>query len=192
VTAVICPYVKPPEIRPIYLNQFKTIFMKSNSVFRITTVMLVFFFAQNSFAQIAKVDTLNEVVIRSTSLVDQVVTKAFTNDFKNAISPRWYKVDKNYLVKFITTDQKNHSLYNKKGVLIYHIGYLFDVVSLPNDIRAAVNIKYPDCKILTAIHVNQDERDIWMVNLKVGGELVLAQIEDEQVEEVQRIADISI
>jgi len=166
--------------------------MKSNSIFRITTVMLVFFFVQNSFAQINKVDTLNEVVIRSTSLVEKAVTKAFTIDFKNAVNPRWFKVDKNYLVKFISADQKNQALYKKDGLLIYHITYLLNTVSLPNDIRGMINTSYPDSKILTAIHVDQDSRSIWVVNLKVGGEFVLARVEDEQVEEVQRMADISI
>jgi hypothetical protein len=166
--------------------------MKNKSVFRITTIMLVFFFIQNSFAQVTKVDTLNEVIIRSSSPVNKVVAKAFTADFKNAISPRWYNIDQNYMVRFMTADQKNHALYNKKGSLIYHVGYLFNAVSLPKDIRGYLNEKYSEGKILTAIHVNQDSRSIWVVNLKVGGYLVLARVEEEQVEEIERVTDISI
>ncbi|BAU54839.1 hypothetical protein [Mucilaginibacter gotjawali] len=166
--------------------------MKSKIIFRATTAMLVFFFIQNSFGQVTKVDTLNEVVIRSNSLVNKAVAKAFTTDFKNALSPRWYKMDQNYVVKFMTVEQRNSALYNKKGNLIYHIGYLVNTVSMPNDIRGFVNEKYPDSKILTAIHVSQDARSIWIVNLKEGAHLVLARVEEEQVEEIQRITDISL
>jgi len=166
--------------------------MKNKSIFKITTFLLVFFFVQTSFAQITKIDTLNEVVIKSSSLVSAAVNKAFTRDFKNAVSPRWYQMDQNYLVKFIANEQKNHALYNKKGSLIYNIGYLTNTVGLPKDIRGYVDAKYPDGKVMTAIHVNQSGRDIWVLNLKVGGELVLARVEEEQVDEIQRVADISI
>jgi hypothetical protein len=165
--------------------------MKIKAVFKITTTIVVFLFVQNSFAQVTKVDTLNEVVIHSTSMVSKEVAKAFSKNFKNAVSPRWYKMDQNYLVKFITKDQKNHALYNKKGSLIYHISYLLGSFGLPKDVRGLINGKYPNCKVLTAIHIDQDNRSIWVVNLKAYDELVLARVEEEQVEEIERVKEIS-
>ena len=165
--------------------------MKAKSIFRMTATLLLFFSFQSSFAQIIKVDTLREIIIRSTSLVSPKLTSAFSKDFKDAIGQRWYKMDQNYLVKFLTKDQKNHALYNKKGNLIYHISYLFNSFGLPKNIRGLINGKYPNCKVLTAIHIDQDARSIWVVNLKADDELILARVEEEQVEEIERVSDIS-
>jgi hypothetical protein len=100
-------------------------------------------------------------------------------------------MDKNYLVKFITKDQKNRALYDKKGNLIYHISYLDDPEKLPKNIKYLVNKKFQEYKILTAIHVAQNSRSIWVVNLRDDKELVLARVEEEQVEEIERVADTS-
>lgn len=164
--------------------------MKSKSILKITTAVLVFFFVQNSFAQVARVDTLNEVVIKSTSMVNQAVNKAFKKDFKNPINPRWYKMDQNYLVMFFAKEQKNNVLYKKDGALVYHITYL-NGNGLPKDVESIVNSKYPDYSILTTFRIEQDARVIWVVNLKVANDFVLARVEDDQLEEVQRFADIS-
>ena len=166
--------------------------MKTHSFFRITAVLLVLLSARSSFAQeIIKTDTLGTVVIRSTSLVNKNVTMAFTRQFKDAVSPRWYTLDKNYLVKFIQKDQRNNALYNKKGYLVYHISYM-NGNSLPREIQAKINSQYADGIALTAIHVNEDARSIWIVNLKVGQYFVLARVEGEEVEEAERYTDTSI
>ena len=153
---------------------------------------MVLLSVRSSFArQLTKIDTLRAVVITSTSLVNKQVRHAFTTQFKDVLSPRWYSVDQNYLVKFISEDQKNHALYNKKGYLIYHIGYM-NGNNLPQDIMGQINSEYADVKVLTAIHVDQDARSIWMVNLKVGKYFVLARVEENQVEEVDRYTDTAI
>jgi len=164
--------------------------MKSKSIFKIAAAMLVFFFAQNSFAQVARVDTLNEVVIKSTSLVNKAVSNAFKKEFKNPINPRWYKMDQNYLVMFFAKEQKNNVLYKNNGALVYHITYM-NGNGLPKEVEGIVNSKYPDYSILTTFRIEQDARIIWVVNLKVANDFVLARVEDDQLEEIQRFADIS-
>jgi len=162
--------------------------MKSKSIFGIITSLVVFFSVQFAFAQSMRVDTLNEVVIRSNSVVSKTVANAFTKDFRDAVSPRWYALDKTYLVKFMSADQKNNALFDKKGSLVYHITYMRGH-DLPAEIKGLINSKYADETVLTAIHVDQDMRSVWVVNLKSGNEWVLARVEDEQVEEVQRLTD---
>lgn len=165
--------------------------MKTKSIFKITTILLVLFSFQNSFAQGINIDTLREVIIRSSTPVAPKVTDAFSRHFKDAVGSHWYIMDKNYLVKFITKDQKNRALYDKKGNLIYHISYLDDPEKLPKNIKYLVNKKFQEYKILTAIHVAQNSRSIWVVNLRDDKELVLARVEEEQVEEIERVADTS-
>lgn len=139
-----------------------------------------------SAQETGRMDTLPPVIIRSTSLVDQKVTDAFKKGFKEAVNPRWYKMNKLYLVKFMSAEQKNHNLYNDKGYLIYNISY-GDKEYLPSNVRYQVVTEYPTHKIVTAIHVNQAGRSIWVVNLEGGRDLVLARVEDGQLNEVERV-----
>ena len=62
-------------------------------------------------------DTLPTVVITRGSAVNQRVSKAFSNDFKDAINPRWFEINKRYLVKFISADQKKIQHYIIKEVI---------------------------------------------------------------------------
>jgi hypothetical protein len=166
--------------------------MKTKNFFRIIPVMFGLLFAGSSFAQvITKIDTLPTVYIFSYSLVNKKVHDAFKKDFKNAVKPRWFTMDQNYLVKFMSKDQKNHALYDSKGSIIYHISY-GNEQTMPKDIRAMVKSKYPACDIITAIYVNQDKRKIWVLNLKERDELILARVEEDQLEEVERFHDESM
>jgi hypothetical protein len=166
--------------------------MKTKFIFRIGTAMLMLLSVRSSFAQqVAKNDTLPTIYIYSTSIVNKTVHQAFKRDFYDATTPKWYAMDENYLVKFISKDQKNHALYNTKGYLIYHLTYV-NAVELPKNIQGDLNSQYADGIALTAIHVDQDTRSIWVVNLKVGEYFVVARVEDDQVEEIQRFTDASI
>jgi hypothetical protein len=166
--------------------------MKTKIFYRLTAVLLGLLFTGNSFAQVVtKIDTLPTVYIFSYSLVNKNVHDAFKKDFKNAVKPRWFTMDQNYLVKFISKDQKNHALYNSKGSIIYHISY-GNAQTMPKDIRAMVSSKYPSGDIVTAINVNQNQRKIWIVNVKERGDLVLVRFEDDQLEEVDRVHDSSM
>jgi len=161
--------------------------MKTSLFFRISIAFIVLLSARSSFAQeITRLDTLPVVVITAKSLIPQEVTNAFKTNFKNAVNPRWYKIDKNYLIKFMTKDQNNHVLLHKNGSLYYHIGYGREN-SLPEKLRDQLKREYPKGKITTAIHVNQDNRNIWLVNLEMGKLLILTREEDGDFREVERM-----
>jgi hypothetical protein len=161
--------------------------MKTPFFFRLGAAALVMLFARNSFAQeVTRIDTLPVLVITAKSLVPREVTTAFKKDFQDAVNPKWFKMEKNYLIKFITRDQNNHALYHKNGYLYYHIAYGKEN-SLPESTKAQIKKEYPNGEIISAIRVNQDRRSIWLVNLKVGKLLILTREEDGELREVQRL-----
>lgn len=164
--------------------------MKTPLIIRLAVALWILFTVPSVFAQeVTKRDTLPPVVITSTSLVAKAVTDAFKTRFKDAVGPKWYQMNKNYLVKFIQKDQKNNALYNKKGSLIYHISY-GDKNNVPDNIMNLVKLEYPTYDVKTAIHVNQSNRNVWVVNLE-GKDRVLARVEDGIVQEVERLKDAS-
>jgi len=123
------------------------------------------------------------VTITAKSNVNKEVAHAFETSFKNAVNQRWYRIDKNYMVKFILDDQKNTALFKKNGALIYHISYGFEK-DLPDDIRDMVKSSYALYTITRAVKVNQDARIIWVINLGKTDKLVLARVENGILEEV--------
>ncbi|CAN5354961.1 hypothetical protein BH09BAC6_BH09BAC6_30390 [soil metagenome] len=161
--------------------------MKSTSFFRIGAALLALLCARTSFAQeIARVDTLPVIVITAKSLVSKKVTEAFKSDFKDATNAKWFRINKNYLIKFLTKDQNNHALYHKNGSLYYHIAY-GNGSNLPDDVRNKIKKQYSNGKIITAIQVNQDNRHVWLINMEVGKLYILVREEDGELLEVERI-----
>jgi hypothetical protein len=57
---------------------------------------------------------------------------------------------------------------------------------MPKSALADIETKYPADSIVTAINVKQDQRDIWILNVKDRGDLVLVRYEDGQIDEVDR------
>ncbi|WP_426668941.1 hypothetical protein ACPPVU_22285 [Mucilaginibacter sp. McL0603] len=160
--------------------------MRAQIIFRIAAVLLITWSANNLFGQTMKTDTMPTLVISSKSAISPKVTEAFDAKFKNDVNTTWYNANKNYMVKFMTQDQKNAALYNKNGYLVYHIKY-GNASSLPNDLSNMIYKKYKDCKITTVIHIEQESRSIWAVDLEYGQYLILARIENDQVQEIQRL-----
>ncbi len=158
--------------------------MKIKILFR-TGAVTMLLCSGNAFAQTHKTDNLPPVTITHSSEVDPKVTEAFQSEI-NAMDPTWYKLDKNYMVKFMTQDQKNAALYDKNGYQIYHVTY-GGADNLPSDVIAMVYKKYKDCKINSAFHVNQEQRSIWIVNLEYDGNLILARVENDQLREVEKL-----
>jgi len=177
--------------------------MKTQLIFRASMVfigLLVSFgaFSQNGDTLLiadtlynGRLDTLPTVVITRGSTVNQKISKAFDKDFKGAVNARWFEINKRYLVKFISQDQRNTALYNKRGSLIYHIAYGTEK-NLPVNVRNQIKAQYPKASITNVIYVNQDNRRIWVVNLEEGRELVLTRFEDDQLDEVERIKSASV
>ncbi|RYG40085.1 MAG: hypothetical protein EOO01_28165, partial [Chitinophagaceae bacterium] len=69
--------------------------------------------------------------------------------FPEAENPRWYALNKDYLVKFMTYTQEHRAVLNKRGKVIYHISYGWED-SLPGDINQQVTTTYPGYDIYRA------------------------------------------
>ncbi|HTI61111.1 hypothetical protein [Mucilaginibacter sp.] len=138
-----------------------------------------------AFAQVTRTDTLPTVYITAKSVVAKKVSDAFKQQFKEAVGPRWFRINREYLVKFVSKDQKNHALYHNKGQLVYHISY-GDKTGLPKAISDKVTSSYSDGKITTAINVHQDDRNIWVINVETPKLLILIREEDGEITEMER------
>ncbi|MBN8852036.1 MAG: hypothetical protein BGO55_26390 [Sphingobacteriales bacterium 50-39] len=130
-----------------------------------------------------EIKMLPSVIVTTASNVNQSVLKSFQGEFKNAMDPVWYRLDKNYLVKFMTADQKNTALFRNNGRLVYHISYGTEK-NLPDEIRDKIMGSYQDYNITAAIHVNEANRSIWVVNLEGLKKLIVVRVEEGELEEV--------
>jgi len=142
-------------------------------------------------AQQTKEEMLPVVTITATGTsINDKVRKAFETTFKNVENMRWYEANQNYLVKFIQGDQEHNALYRRNGSLIYHVTFGFEI-NLPATVRDQVKAKYHDYKIARVFNVNQDERDIWIVNLENKDFMILTRIEDGAMNEVKKLKNLT-
>lgn len=151
---------------------------------RISSIILGALLTCTATAYSQEIQQLPPVTVTTTSNVTKRVAKSFESFFKNTSDERWYKADKNYLVKFIMNDQKNTALFKKSGSLIYHISYGHEQ-DLPADLRRTVKSQYVDMNIISAIKVAQDNRNIWVINLEDDKKFILIRFEDGELEEVE-------
>jgi len=157
--------------------------MKSLSILRLCGSLLVLLIAVSVQAQQNGIKTLPPVTVTSSANVSKKVSDAFQSNFKNAVNATWYRLDKDYLVKFITGDMNNQALYKRNGALVYQISYGHEN-NLPKEVRRLVKSNYIDFNIVQAINVQENNRNIWVVNLEDNNKLIVARIEDDGLEEV--------
>lgn len=158
--------------------------MKKGFLFRVMTSLLLAGFVHDGFAQNDSMKTLPPVVIYTRSNVNKAVTKSFDKNFKDAMDPRWFRMNKNFLVSFITGDMKNNALFKENGKLIYHIRFGTEN-NLPEEIKKQVQEVYSDYNITRAVNVKVNNRDIWVVNLEGLKKLLIVRIEDGELQEVE-------
>lgn len=142
-----------------------------------------------SAAQEGKFKELPAIAISSASsgtVVSAKINKAFSQFFKDASHLRWYELDKKFLVKFILNEQENRALFTKAGELVYHVSYGTEA-HLPDEVRKLIKSNYYDQKITRVLKVNQDQRTIWVVSMEDEKEHVMARVEDNEIEETQRM-----
>ena len=157
--------------------------MKHVSISRLCGGLLLLFIAGNLQAQQTGIKTLPNVTVTSTASVSKKVSDAFQTTFKNAVSPAWYRLDKDYMVKFITGDMNNTALFRRNGALVYQISYGHES-NMPKEVRRLVKSNYVDFNIVQAINVQEANRNIWVINLEDNSKLVMARVEDDALEEV--------
>ncbi|MGZ3838130.1 MAG: hypothetical protein ACXVMS_09270 [Flavisolibacter sp.] len=128
--------------------------------------------------------TLPPVVIYAKSNVDKAVRESFDKQFKDAMNQQWFRMNKDYLVTFITEDMKNNALFKKNGKLIYHIRFGQES-NLPPDIKKQVQEAYTDYNITRAVNVKYNNRDLWVVNLEGLKKYIIVRVEDGELQEVE-------
>jgi hypothetical protein len=126
--------------------------------------------------------TLPTVTVTSETLVNKEIDRAFKKAFPNAQLLDWYEVNKMYLVKFIEDDMKHHALFTKKGMLKYDISF-GDEKNLSKDLLGKLQNAYDEYNITAVSNVKEDGRNIWVINLENSKHLVLARIENDELEE---------
>lgn len=155
--------------------------MKKSLISGIVATVCALSVAGSSFAQDVKsLPPVTVTATTSTTAINSKLAQIFESDFKNAVSPTWYKVNKNYLVYFITEDVSNKALYRKNGHMIYHFAYGLEK-NLPEDVLKMVKEAYPQYDITSTINVREYDRNIWLVNLQDYDKLLIAQVENGQM-----------
>lgn len=155
--------------------------MKKQLLFSFVVFIALAIPVKNLFAQDIKV--LPEVRVTSSVKVPDKVSTAFSGDFKNAVGPKWYKLNRDFLVKFIQEDMKHNTLYKKNGFLKYDISYGKEK-NLPDEVLNSVKTDYKDYAITTAINVKEEGRNIWVINLDGNNKLLIVRWEEGELEEV--------
>jgi hypothetical protein len=157
--------------------------MTRQFVSKLTCSLLALSLVSSAFAQ--KIKTLPAVTVEASTAVAAVnakITKSFTADFKDAVGVKWYKLNKSYLATFISGDMNNSALYGKHGFLVYNIGYGVEQ-NLPKEVRAIIKPVYYDYKITSILKVNQDAREVWIVNMQDDKKLIIVRVEDGVMDE---------
>ena len=126
--------------------------------------------------------TLPTVTITSETIVNKEIDKAFKKAFPNAQLLDWYEVNKMYLVKFIEKEMKHHALFTQKGSMKYVISFGTEK-NLSSDLRSKIQKAYEEYDITAVSNVKEAGRNIWVINLENPKHLVLARIENDELEE---------
>ncbi|KAA9040623.1 hypothetical protein FW778_00850 [Ginsengibacter hankyongi] len=151
----------------------------------IAIMALLLFCGGRLFAQKDSVVTLPEITITGSAKISNELGKAFRKSFPGAQDLRWYKLDQDYLAKFIKEDMAHNALFKKNGFLKYDISYGHEN-NLPEQTHEMIQQAYKDYNITTAINVKSAGRDIWVVHLEGLKNLVTVRVEDQDLEEVER------
>ena len=132
---------------------------------------------------------LNEVTVSSAptkAVVSQKVSESFASLFKGAVAPKWFDVDKNYIVDFIMDNQRNKAAFTKKGRLVYHLVF-GNEQQMPADIRTIVKSKYFDFAINSTLKVNIDEKSAWIINIEDAEQFFVLRVVDGVMDVLDRV-----
>lgn len=130
--------------------------------------------------------TLPPVTVSSIYKVNEAVDKSFRKSFPKARNLSWYKLNKDYLAKFIKDDMLHQTLFKKNGYIKYDISYgmLHD---LPMSVYDQVDGAYKGYNITYVAKVERDRQSFWIINLEGIKDFVVVRAEDNDLEEVKRI-----
>ena len=166
--------------------------MKTKIISVISFALFSLMVVNSAFAQKPKSKVLPQVTITSNNAaVSQRVLNNFSKSFNTASNVRWMQFENKYLVKFDQNDMNHNALYRKRGYMLYHVGYGYEK-NLPSDVQKMVKSTYKGYHVKRAFLIEQDNRQIWIVNLLGSDNLVSARIESGVMEEISRDRDGSL
>lgn len=160
--------------------------MKLRLISLLSGSLFTLFIAGNLKAQQNDLKKLPDVTVTTTTNVSQKVADIFKTSFPDAENAKWSKLNKDYLVDFITADLNNRVLFHKNGAMVYHIRYGSEK-HLPTEVRRLVKSNYVDYNIVKTINVQEDRRNIWIVNMEDVKKFVIARVENGELEEVSSV-----
>lgn len=149
--------------------------------------ILAFISAATAMAQ-EKVDTalLPPVVITSVRSVDARVARSFRRAFPHARNLRWYRQNKDYLVKFIKEDMRHQALFRQNGYIRYDISY-----GMAHDLTAEIGERvmetYKGYTITHVAKVTRYDQMFWIINLEGMKDFVVVRIAGDDMDEIQHI-----
>lgn len=161
--------------------------MKKQIITTITAIAAFISIVNTLQAQQPNSKSLPDVKVTSTIIkMDERVWNSFQDEFKGATNITWYKVDKDYLIKFIMNDIAQKVLYNKKGQQIYHITYC-EETNMPAEVASRVKNSFKGFSIKLSLKVEEEGRTIWVVNMENESKLLFVRIEDGELELVKEL-----
>jgi hypothetical protein len=116
--------------------------------------------------------------------ISKKVLKKFNKKFNNIPNVKWEQIGDKFLATFLSGETTTKILFDEKGKLIYTINYSSEKL-LPPGIKKLVNDKYKNYKITSVAKINEDNRQIWVVNLAGKSNYVATRIEDDEMEEIE-------
>ncbi|MBS1574984.1 MAG: hypothetical protein JST09_06730 [Bacteroidetes bacterium] len=166
--------------------------MKKAIATRLCTILTGLVVCFNAFSQDSStIKSLPPVKITaSLRKIPNSIWKGFSTYFNDAENPRWFRLNKDYLVKFMIYDEENRALFSKKGTLIYHISYGYEK-SLPPDLLDQIKNNYREYEITRAIKITGSGRLVWIINLEDEKNIILLRMEDGEMEEAERLKKTS-
>lgn len=130
--------------------------------------------------------TLPTVTVTSIYKVNNQVDKAFRKSFPNAKKLRWYRLNMDYLAKFMKDDMKHQTLFQKNGYIKYDISYGL-ASNLPPDVGNQVRGAYSGYNITNVAKVNRYNQAFWIINLEGIKDFIVVRAENGDMQEVRRI-----
>ena len=153
----------------------------------ILILLILGFFSSITFSQEKdSVVTLPSVTVTSIYKVNEAVDKAFRKGFPKARRLHWYRLNKDYLAKFIKDDMQHQTLFQKNGYIKYDISYGM-LLDLPRNIYDQVNGTYKGYNITRVAKVERDRQTFWIINLEGIKDFVIVRAENGDLEEVRRL-----
>ena len=151
--------------------------------FKLTGLIASVLIFSNSFSQVSSVENVQPLLQNSRFV------KHFTNAvigfhqrFPNAENVTWYSLKKNFGATFKMNDVNYRVLLNRKGRLMYKITY-GNEKDLPVHIRKMVKGNYVEFLITAASLVEEDKREVWVINLEDESRYVRVSVENNEINE---------